>query len=147
VRCDGQWAKAHARLAAALAAQADAEGAARAYRRALGLEENARWREALRGLASGSSRADSLERGPATAGGPPDETAARPAEAEAAKARGNAAFQAGRHAEAAGLYTAALGLLGGVAAAPHSGAGRERAVLLSNRCAALVGLGVREGYF
>jgi tetratricopeptide (TPR) repeat protein len=146
VRCDGQWAKAHARLAAALAAQADAEGAARAYRRALGLEENARWREALRGLASGSSRADSLERGPATAGGPPDETAARPAEAEAAKARGNAAFQAGRHAEAAGLYTAALGLLGGVAAAPHSnGAGRERAVLLSNRCAALVGLGVVGG--
>jgi hypothetical protein len=28
-----------------------------------------------------------------------------------------------------------------------NGAGRERAVLLSNRCAALVGLGVREGYF
>ena len=145
VRCDARWAKAHARLAAAESAGGDKEGAARAYRQALALDpQNVRWREALRGLASSTSHADSLERG----GGPPLERAEAEARqaavpagfesAEAARTQGNAAYQAGRHAEAAGLYTAALGLL-------QERAGRERAVLLSNRCAALVALGVLGG--
>ena len=144
VRCDGRWAKGHARLAAAEAARGDKEGAAHAYRQALALEpQNARWRESLRWLASSASHVDSLEHGPEHRGGGPEtpETAAPAARfesAEAAKAQGNAAYQAGRYTEAAGLYTAALGLL-------EELSGRERAVLLSNRCAALVALGVVGG--
>ena len=166
VRHDERWAKAHARLAAAQRARGDADGAAAAaaaYARALALEPSgascARWREALGELQSGRSHADALEGGGGGAGaggaGRPREAARAAAGAAAdggaeradeAKARGNAAFQAARHAEAAGIYTRALGRLEAAgAAAAALGGGRERAVLLSNRCAALVALGVVRG--
>ena len=117
------WGKAHARLGAAAAAASRRAEAVGAYRAALACDPtNAQWREVLAALDD-----DAV----AVAGASAARTASS---AHELKARGNAAFGARAYAEAAGIYTMALQQVDADAA------GRELAVLYSNRCATYLAL-------
>ena len=117
------WGKAHARLGAAAAAASRRAEAAAAYQAALACDpKNTQWREALAALED-----DAVAVAGASAAGSTSSAAEL-------KARGNAAFGAQAYTEAAGIYTRALQQVDADAA------GREVAVLYSNRCAAYLAI-------